>query len=136
MDRKVKLLMAAFLLGYASWELPRIMVPGTERVELLFFGSIETNIVLSRNISILCQMVSGMILGVLDPRHGPFWGAGTMMPIFALATLEAVLGFSPHNLFGIEMIMYVIFTIPPVLGGVAGSVLMTYLVPRLSRKVK
>lgn len=119
--RKVFLLIMAMVLGYASWELPRILVPGTEQVEIFFFGSVKTNIELSRNISILCQILSGMVFGFLDPKRGPLWGAATMLPIFVLATLDAVLGLSPHNLFGIEIIMYTVFTIPPILGALVGG---------------
>lgn len=119
--RKVFLLITAIVLGYVSWELPRILIPGTEQVEIFFFGTVKTNINLSGDISLLCQILSGMILGFWDPKRGLLWGAATMLPIFILSTLDAFLGFSPHSLYGIEVVMYVIFTIPPMLGALLGG---------------
>ena len=37
------------------------------------------------------------------------------------ATLEALLGLAPHNLLGIEIVMYALFTIPAILGAFIGG---------------
>jgi hypothetical protein len=118
--RVIFVLITAMVLGYASWVLPRILIPGSEQVELPILITVKTNGEVSRNISIICQIISGLILGYWDPKRGLAWGASTMLPIFILSALDAALGFSSHNLLGIEFVMYVIFTIPPMIGALFG----------------
>src|SRR5581483_7317505 len=113
---KVTLLFIATILGYFSWILPPIIIRGTEQVEGHFGISVLTDISQARNYSILCLFISGVILGFLDPRRGPFWAMATMLLVIILATIDGLFGFSPHSLFGIEIIMYAIFTIPAFLG--------------------
>jgi hypothetical protein len=122
-QQKIFILIATMVLGYLSWELPRIIIPGMEEVQIYLYGTIKTKIKLSGYVSILCQILSGMILGFWDSKRSLLWGAATMLPIFILATLDAALGFSPHSLYGIELVMYVIFTIPPMLGSLVGGLI-------------
>lgn len=110
-------------LGYASWVLPRIFVPGSTPVKISPLISVLTDVERSRNYSILCLALTGLVLGLLDPRRGPQWGAATVLPIFSFATLEGMLNLTPHNLYGIEVIMYAVFTLPAVIGGYVGRVL-------------
>ncbi len=110
-------------LGYASWVLPRIFIPGGTAVQIPPLISVLTDVERARNYSILCLAVTGLLLGLLDPRRGPQWGAATVLPIFSFATLEGVLNLARHNLYGIEVIMYAVFTLPAVLGGYVGRFL-------------
>ena len=110
-------------LGYASWVLPRIFIPGSTPVKISPLISVFTDVERARNYSLLCLAVTGLLLGLLDPRRGPHWGAATGLPIFSFATLEALLNLAPHNLYGIEVIMYAVFTLPAVVGGYFGRFL-------------
>lgn len=121
--RTVFLLILAMALGYASWVLPPVLIPGTTVVKMPPLISVATHVERSRNYSVLCLAVTGLLLGLLDPRRGPHWGAATMLPVLGLATLEGLLNLAPHNLYGIEVIMYAIFTLPAVIGGYFGRFL-------------
>lgn len=127
MDRKIPkipLFFLALTLGYAAWVLPATIIPGTEEVEIPFGISTLTDIARSRNYSILSLFISGVILGFLDPRGGPLWAMATMLLVLVFATIEGLFGFSAHNLFGIEIIMYGIFTIPAVFGAFLVKILV------------
>jgi hypothetical protein len=121
--RTIVLLILAMALGYASWVLPPILIPGTTPVKMPPLISVATDVERSRNYSTLCLAISGLLLGLLDPRRGPHWGTATMLPVFGLATLEGLLNLAPHNLYGIEVIIYAVFTLPAVIGGYFGRFL-------------
>ena len=127
--RTILFLILAMTLGYASWVLPRIFVPGSTPVKISPLISVLTDVERSRNYSILCLAVTGLLLGLLDPRRGPQWGAATMLPAVVFATLEAAFNLAPHNLYGIEVIMYAVFALPAVVGGYVGRVLRRVISP-------
>lgn len=121
--RTVSLLILAMALGYASWVLPPILIAGSTPIKMSPLISVLTDVERSRNYSILCLAVTGLLLGLLDPRRGPKWGAATMFPAFVFATVEGALNLAPHNLYGIEVIMYAVFALPAIIGGYLGRVL-------------
>ena len=52
-----------------------------------------------------------------------------MLPAVVFATLEAAFNLAPHNLYGIEVIMYAVFALPAVVGGYVGRVLRRVISP-------
>ena len=66
-------------------------------------------------------LVSGLFLGIIDPQNGALWGAATGFPIVILSIIEGGLQLNPHNLFFLELVVYVLYTWPAIIGGLVGS---------------
>src|SRR6058998_1509068 len=86
----------AMLLGYASWVLPRLLIPGADRVDLpigLFTTTaVMTDVTQAWIYSLVCLVLSGLIVGFLDPPHWLSSGASTLLPVFLMTALDAILG--------------------------------------------
>lgn len=124
----------AMLLGYASWVLPVLIIPGNEQIpppiRLFSDKSIYTDTKLSWNYSLAFLILTGMFLGFLGPRHWLRLGACTMLLVFIVATLELLLELEPpHKLYGIEIMMYIVLTLPGIIGAWLGSFIRRKLYP-------
>ena len=109
------------IFGYASWVLPRVLVPGPVEGHVPLLIHFSTHVERAKFYSILCLAITGLILGLLDSKRPVLWGAATGLPIGVFALVEAFLGLASHNLLGIELVMYAIFTIPSIMGALLGS---------------
>jgi hypothetical protein len=119
--RRSLLLIAALFLGSIAWILPMLLFPVAmldSPVETLLF--------------ILILLTGGAVMGYLDPPFGVFYGAVTMVPIFTWSTIDGMLGFHSHNLYGIEIVLYAVFTLPAILGAGIGG-FSKYLLSRRHR---
>jgi len=117
------LISAALILGYLSWIGPRILIPGPDEGEFPILIRVSTNGDLALKVSIVCQVLTGTLLGYIDPRHPLLWGSLTMALVAGLALFDAVVGLSRHNLLPIELAMYILFTVPPISGAFLGKFL-------------
>lgn len=116
----------AMLLGYASWVLPRLLIPGADRVDLpigLFTTTaVMTDVTQAWIYSLVCLILSGLIVGFLDPPHWLSSGGSTLFLVFIVTTLEVVFEIEPrHKLYGVEVIIFVIHTIPGIVGACLGQ---------------
>ena len=114
-------LFIAMILGYASWIGPGLVIHGNEEVKWPLSPLVMTDRERATFFMVICLLVSGLLLGFFDYKRSAFWAAATVLPIVILSLLDAALSFSPHSLFGIEMILYAIFSIPAILGAFCGS---------------
>lgn len=128
--RKFMLLSLACILGFLSWLGPILVIPGNEKHRLPMFPEVLTDKGQVFIYMVICLSISGLILGFIDHKRGALWGFATMLPISILAALEGALGFASHNLLGIEIIVYAIYTIPAIVGGLVGA----YISRLISRK--
>jgi hypothetical protein len=74
-------------------------------------------------ISLLLLIVVGLAAGIIAPRH--FWlsGLATMSLLPVAAIIEAIYDPTSHNLLGIELVMYGVFTIPAIIGSSVGRII-------------
>lgn len=116
----------AMLLGYASWVLPPLLISGPDRVELPigFFTAtaVMTDVTQTWIYSLVCLALSGLIIGFIDPPHWLSSGASTLFLVLLMTTLEAMFGEeSRHKLFGAEVIVIAIHTVPGIAGAWLGQ---------------
>src|SRR5262245_45783500 len=100
--------MAGFLAFWGPWRLagsPKNMIDGMQQISLLFLVGF------------------GLVAGLIAPQHYWLNGVATMalLPIVAIA--EVLMDPKSHNLLGIELVMYGIFTIPAIIGGRLGKLI-------------
>jgi hypothetical protein len=121
--REVLLVVVAMVLGYAAWILPRVLVPGPVNGHFPLLVEFSTDPERANWYSLLSLVSIGVLLGLLSGKNYKFGaklGAFTGVPIAVLALVEGVLGLASHSLFGIELFMYALFTIPAILGAMLG----------------
>ena len=111
------------ILGYASWILPGIFVLGDDKLKWPLFPLLMTDSDRAHFYMSISLAIIGLIFGLLDPRRGALWGAATGLPMVLSSIVEASLGISSHNLLGIEFIVYGIYTLPAILGGLFGGLI-------------
>lgn len=120
MTRKLLLSSVAMVLGFVSWVGPEYLISGPDSIPgLLFFPPTRTNVNLATLYSVLSLTLSGVVLTLLDPKHNPLWGAATALPMIILSTIDGMLNLHRHNLYGIEIVVYILYSTPAILGGVA-----------------
>lgn len=119
--RRVFFLIAAMILGYASWILPAMFIPGNDRLKWPLSPSLMTDGPRSHFYMNVGLAIIGLVFGLLDPKRGALLGAATGLPIAILSIVEALLGAASHNLLGIEFFVYAIYTLPAILGGLLGG---------------
>ena len=64
-----------------------------------------------------------MMLGFLNSKQWFLSGAATMLLVIILVVVDAFLGLSRHNLFGIELMVYMILVLPGILGAWIGHLI-------------
>ncbi len=122
--RTFLLLVASMVLGYAAWILPRVLIQGPVGGQLPLLIYFSTDPERANLWCVFSLGAIGFLVGVLCPKQYAFstlLAAATAIPIVVLATIEGVLGLTSHSLFGIEIFMYCLFTIPAVGTALLGS---------------
>lgn len=123
---KVVSITAALILGYASWVLPVVLIPGPVEDEIPIMIHFSTDPDIANFFTLLSLAVSGILLGLLSQsnyKRSTLLGSATGLPIVVLSFVEVFLGLASHSLLGIELFMYALFTIPAVLGALLGTFL-------------
>lgn len=122
--KKIILFIAALLLGYAAWILPLILIPGPVKDEAPIMITFSTDPEKANFYTLVLLTACGVFLGLLTPgnyKQGALLGAATGLPMVVLSFVEGVLGIASHTLWGIEVFMYMLFTIPAILGALIGT---------------
>ena len=119
--RPVYFLLAAMILGYGAWVVPPILIPGNEELRWPLLPTIMTDSYKVRFYMVISLSILGAALGFLDPARGMLWGAMSGVPIMLASFIEGALGLVRHNLWGVEVLVYAVFTLPAILGGGIGS---------------
>lgn len=109
------------ILGLASIVIPVVLTPGIKYYDSPLFPLVRTGIEGFSFSSSCCLVISGVILGFLNPMSPWRWGIGTMTLFPILAIVEMIVDPYSHNLWPIEFICYGIMSIPAILGAFAGA---------------
>jgi hypothetical protein len=118
------LFLAAAILGYAAWVLPCILIAGSVECELPFMPTYLTDPKQANTYTLTGLSILGLLIGFFLPSNwvaAIYIGALMVAPLAILTTLEVVLGFDSHALFGIELFMYGLFTLPAIVAARIGS---------------
>lgn len=122
--RNIYLVVGSMVLGYAAWILPRVLIPGPVSSQFPLLIHFSTDPERANFWSLLSLGALGFVLGILCPKsygRSALLAAATALPIVVLGTVEGTLGLASHSLYGIELFMYGLFTIPAILSALLGS---------------
>lgn len=123
-QRTTILFVSSMAFGYAAWVLPLILIHGQVSDQVPFLIHYSTDPERANFWSLLSLSAIGLVVGLLCPKQyvkSALLAAATGLPIAILATVEGALGLAGHSLYGIELFMYGLFTIPAVAAALLGS---------------
>jgi hypothetical protein len=122
--RNVVFFIIAAVLGFTSIIVPAYIKPGDKLVfyDAPLFPIFATAI---KNLSIfptaVLLIIAGFIVGYLKSEIWWLLGFATIMLFPVAAVCEMVLYPKTHNLWPVEMLLYGILSIPPIIGALLGS---------------
>jgi hypothetical protein len=123
LDRRgLRLLLLAVILGYASWVVPPLFIPGTETWNFPVFIHPLTNNGLALKVAIVCLIVSGVILGVWGSWRAMILAPVTSLQLILFLFIEAELGLGSHQLLPLEIPLYLALIVPAIVGALIGYV--------------
>lgn len=111
----------AAVLGLVSIITPPLITPGIKQYDHPLWPAVVTGIEGINLLTIVLLGLSGMILGLLNPKGAWRWGAATMVPFPLFAIVDILAFLYPHQMWPFEFLMYVILTIPAILGSLVGA---------------
>lgn len=121
------------ILGYISWVVPGMIIPGNFEEKLPLTPATMTDSDKAFFYMEVCLIGSGLFLGILDPKRGALWGAATGLPMVILSFIEGALNLASHNIWFIEVFVYALYTLPAVFGGLLGT-FIRWLIPRIQTR--
>ena len=113
--------MLSAILGLASFMIPVMLTPGIKYYDSPLFPLIRTGTEEFSFFTACCLVISGFIIGFLNPKHPWRWGLATMSLFPILAIIEMVVDPYSHNLWPFEFLMYGVLTVPGILGAITGA---------------
>lgn len=80
-------------------------------------------------LTFLLLFTSGVVLGFTGIRHALLLGLGTVFPLMAATIVEIIVSPTSHNLWPIELVMYLLISLIAAVGIIVGR----YLVPTCNK---
>lgn len=135
LQRKLLLVAIGTVLSLLSWLGPPYLFNGSDRADgMLFLPGTATDAFRATIVRLGGLFVTGSILAWLDQKFGSLLGSlllGSLLsvPMILVSTLDVSLGLHRHNLYGIEIVVYVVYSTPGILGILATRAVRKYLLP-------